>query len=97
MMYDLLHEKILIRVPCGGGHRSWDCMILDRTASFAYIRNKQVYVFDYPLKSLKSPILQVRKINLSRKLYEFSFFLILSSFLSRMVFIQRRHIACIIF
>ncbi|XP_019886764.2 WD repeat-containing protein 6 [Ooceraea biroi] len=58
MMYDLLHEKILIRVPCGGGHRSWDCTLLDGTASFAYVRNKQVYALDYPLESLKLPILQ---------------------------------------
>lgn len=65
MMYDLLHEKILLRIPCGGGHRSWDCMMLDRTVSFAYIRNKQVHVFDYPLTSFpKLPILQVRDINL---------------------------------
>jgi len=69
-MYDLLHDKMLIRVSCGGGHRSWDCMMMDGTASFVFIRNKQVYMFDYPLKSLKLPILQVRKINLSRKLYE---------------------------
>jgi len=79
-MYDLLHEKILIRIPCGGGHRSWDCMMLDRTASFAYIRNKHVYVFDYPLKSLKLPVLQVRKINLSKKLYEASTVFIFSYF-----------------
>ncbi|XP_029178864.1 WD repeat-containing protein 6 isoform X1 [Nylanderia fulva] len=58
IIYNLSTESILIRVPCGGGHRSWDCMILDETTSFIYIQNKQIYVFDYPLSSASSPILQ---------------------------------------
>ncbi|XP_032663397.1 WD repeat-containing protein 6 isoform X2 [Odontomachus brunneus] len=58
IIYNLQQQRLLFRIPCGGGHRSWDCTILNRTASFAYIRNKQVYIFDYPLGSLKLPILQ---------------------------------------
>ncbi|XP_014467979.1 PREDICTED: WD repeat-containing protein 6 isoform X2 [Dinoponera quadriceps] len=58
IIYNLPQERLLVRIPCGGGHRSWDCTILNNMASFAYIRNKQVYVFDYPLRSLKLPLLQ---------------------------------------
>ncbi|XP_011143279.1 WD repeat-containing protein 6 isoform X2 [Harpegnathos saltator] len=58
IIYNLQQERLLIRVSCGGGHRSWDCVMLNKMASFAYIRNKQVYVFNYPLRSLKLPILQ---------------------------------------
>lgn len=70
MMYDLIYEKILTRVSCGGGHRSWDCMVWNGTARLAYIRNKQIYVAHYPLKSLQLPILQVRDTNLFRKFYK---------------------------
>lgn len=59
IIYNLSTESILIRVPCGGGHRSWDCMILNETTSFIYIQNKQIYIFDYPLSSASFPILQV--------------------------------------
>ncbi|KAM0729073.1 tRNA (34-2'-O)-methyltransferase regulator WDR6 [Formica fusca] len=58
IIYNLSTESILIRIPCGGGHRSWDCMILDETTSFIYIQNKQIYIFDYPLSSASFPILQ---------------------------------------
>lgn len=50
------------RIRCGGGHRSWDCMLMDELITFLYIRNKQVYVFDFPLSSIKSPVLLVSKI-----------------------------------
>ncbi|XP_072762395.1 tRNA (34-2'-O)-methyltransferase regulator WDR6-like [Anoplolepis gracilipes] len=58
IIYHMLAETILIRIPCGGGHRSWDCITLDDTTSFAYIQDKDIYIHDYPLSSSFSPILQ---------------------------------------
>ncbi|XP_017754598.1 PREDICTED: WD repeat-containing protein 6 [Eufriesea mexicana] len=56
-IYSMFHHRILMRVPCGGGHRSWDCMLLNEFITFLYIRNKQVYISDFPLYSFTSPIL----------------------------------------
>ncbi|XP_011264637.1 WD repeat-containing protein 6 isoform X2 [Camponotus floridanus] len=58
IIYNLSTESIVIRVPCGGGHRSWDCIMSGATTSFIYIQNKQIYVFNYPLSSALFPILQ---------------------------------------
>ena len=55
----MFHHRILMRVPCGGGHRSWDCMLKNEFITFLYIRNKQVYVSDLPLSSFRSPVLLV--------------------------------------
>ncbi|XP_034191161.2 tRNA (34-2'-O)-methyltransferase regulator WDR6 isoform X2 [Osmia lignaria lignaria] len=55
VIYSMFYRRIVARVPCGGGHRSWDCIVLNELVSFLYIRNKEVYIFDFPLNALKSP------------------------------------------
>ncbi|XP_076389017.1 tRNA (34-2'-O)-methyltransferase regulator WDR6 isoform X2 [Megachile rotundata] len=57
LVYSMFYRRIVTRVPCGGGHRSWDCIVLNELVSFLYIRNKQVYIFDFPLAALKTPVL----------------------------------------
>ncbi|KOC68853.1 WD repeat-containing protein 6 [Habropoda laboriosa] len=57
VIYSMINHRTLIRVPCGGGHRSWDCMLLKELITLIYIRNKQVYVLHFPLSSLVSPVL----------------------------------------
>ncbi|XP_076163612.1 tRNA (34-2'-O)-methyltransferase regulator WDR6-like isoform X1 [Ptiloglossa arizonensis] len=57
IIYSMFHHRTITRIPCGGGHRSWDCMLIDKLITFLYIRNKQVYVFDFSLNSIKSPVL----------------------------------------
>ncbi|XP_076663163.1 trafficking protein particle complex subunit 31 isoform X1 [Andrena cerasifolii] len=57
IIYSLLHHRTVTRIPCGGGHRSWDCMIIDESITFLYIRNKQVHASDFSLSSIKSPVL----------------------------------------
>lgn len=57
IIYSMFHYRILMRIPCGGGHRSWDCMLQNEFIVFLYIRNKQVYVSDFPLSSFTSPVL----------------------------------------
>ncbi|KAL0127151.1 hypothetical protein PUN28_005435 [Cardiocondyla obscurior] len=46
IIYNLINENIMVRIPCGGGHRSWDCIISQAKANFAYIKNKQIHVCD---------------------------------------------------
>lgn len=59
IIYDLLNESIVVRIPCGGGHRAWDCIISHTSTSFAYIKNKQVHVCDMsPSLFFSYPILQ---------------------------------------
>ncbi|XP_071571195.1 tRNA (34-2'-O)-methyltransferase regulator WDR6-like isoform X1 [Temnothorax nylanderi] len=59
IIYDLLNENVVVRIPCGGGHRSWDCIISHAKASFAYIKDKQVHVHDLSYSLFPScPILQ---------------------------------------
>ncbi|XP_039303311.1 WD repeat-containing protein 6 isoform X2 [Solenopsis invicta] len=59
IIYNLLNENIVVRIPCGGGHRSWDCVISRSKASFAYIKNRQVHVCDLSLSLfLSRPMLQ---------------------------------------
>ncbi|XP_071877534.1 tRNA (34-2'-O)-methyltransferase regulator WDR6-like [Bombus fervidus] len=57
IIYSMFHHRTLIRVPCGGGHRSWDCMLQNELITFVYIRNKQVYVSDFSLTSSMLPVL----------------------------------------
>ncbi|XP_053970887.1 WD repeat-containing protein 6 [Hylaeus volcanicus] len=57
IIYSMFHRRTITRIPCGGGHRSWDCMLLDKLITFLYIRNKQVHVSDFSLSSMKSPVL----------------------------------------
>ncbi|XP_076754187.1 tRNA (34-2'-O)-methyltransferase regulator WDR6-like isoform X2 [Xylocopa sonorina] len=57
IIYSMVHRRILARVPCGGGHRSWDCMLLNELITFIYIRSKEVHKFDFLLNSLTSPTL----------------------------------------
>lgn len=65
IIYNLSNENIIVRIPCGGGHRSWDCIISHTKARFAYIKDKQVHVHNLSSSFFPScPILQVRNINL---------------------------------
>ncbi|KAL6261293.1 hypothetical protein P5V15_008815 [Pogonomyrmex californicus] len=59
IIYNLLNETIVVRIPCGGGHRSWDCIISHTKASFAYLKNKQIHICDLSSSVLFSyPTLQ---------------------------------------
>lgn len=68
----MFHSRILMRVPCGGGHRSWDCILQNEFITFLYIRNKQVYVSDFPLSFFTSPVLLVNNFFILKILYYFT-------------------------
>ncbi|XP_076278928.1 trafficking protein particle complex subunit 31 isoform X2 [Lasioglossum baleicum] len=57
LVYSMFYHRTVARIPCGGGHRSWDCMLSGELIRFLYIRNKRVYVFEFSLNSIKSPVL----------------------------------------
>ncbi|XP_076239379.1 trafficking protein particle complex subunit 31 isoform X2 [Calliopsis andreniformis] len=57
IIYSMFHQRTVTKIPCGGGHRSWDCMLMDELIAFLYIRNKKIYMFDFPLNFIKSPVL----------------------------------------
>ncbi|XP_078050638.1 tRNA (34-2'-O)-methyltransferase regulator WDR6-like isoform X2 [Augochlora pura] len=57
LVYSMFQHRTIARISCGGGHRSWDCMLSGDLISFLYIRNKRVYVFELSLNSIKSPVL----------------------------------------
>lgn len=46
IVYNLNQRRIILTVNCGGGHRSWDCMVTkSKIFYFYYIRDKQVHVY----------------------------------------------------
>ncbi|XP_066597606.1 tRNA (34-2'-O)-methyltransferase regulator WDR6 isoform X2 [Prorops nasuta] len=57
IIYSISLQRILLRIPCGGGHRSWDCMLLNGFINFSYIRNKQNFLLRAHIKSLSLPVL----------------------------------------
>ncbi|XP_063987430.1 tRNA (34-2'-O)-methyltransferase regulator WDR6 [Diachasmimorpha longicaudata] len=55
MIYSSRLDKLVLRVICGGGHRSWDCVFTDDVVNFVCIKDKQVH-------SLESSVDSSRKI-----------------------------------
>ncbi|XP_068081687.1 tRNA (34-2'-O)-methyltransferase regulator WDR6 isoform X2 [Anabrus simplex] len=65
-------QRILVKVPCGGGHRSWDCMIGEHGFNFVHIKNKEIHVLICQFEVLVRPVLQtgfhIRTVNCVRLL-----------------------------
>ncbi|XP_015108821.1 WD repeat-containing protein 6 [Diachasma alloeum] len=52
MIYSTRLGKLVLRVICGGGHRSWDCLFNDGTVNFTCIKDKQVHSMEsVPIES----------------------------------------------
>ncbi|KAG7214130.1 hypothetical protein KM043_001484 [Ampulex compressa] len=56
IIYSMRLQRILARIPCGGGHRSWDFMLLKDLITFAYIRNKRVFILNHSMYSSNFPV-----------------------------------------
>ena len=52
MIYSINLQQILVKIVCGGGHRSWDCAIYDKIIKFVYIQKKEVYFTKIILNSI---------------------------------------------
>lgn len=61
VLYSTSHQRVLLRIHCGGGHRSWDYMLNNGIFSLAYIRDKQIHSVNCELDSLALPAIQVAK------------------------------------
>ncbi|XP_033222136.1 WD repeat-containing protein 6 [Belonocnema kinseyi] len=55
VVYSISLRRILIRIPCGGGHRSWDCVIKKNILKFVFIRDKHVHLIKFLLHKLALP------------------------------------------
>ncbi|XP_012270919.1 WD repeat-containing protein 6 isoform X2 [Orussus abietinus] len=55
IVYSTVFRRCLVRIPCGGGHRSWDCTLNTDFLNFMYIRDKQVHLVNNNLHSLSLP------------------------------------------
>ncbi|XP_057318454.1 WD repeat-containing protein 6 [Microplitis mediator] len=46
IIYSMRFNRLVLRITCGGGHRSWDCIYINDVIKFSCIKNKQVYMTD---------------------------------------------------
>ncbi|XP_051172215.1 WD repeat-containing protein 6 isoform X2 [Leptopilina boulardi] len=52
IVYSISLRRILVRIPCGGGHRSWDCVIDENILKFLFIKDKQIHLRVSPFQKL---------------------------------------------
>ena len=52
VVYSTSVDRIVWRFHCGGGHRSWDCTIIEEKIKFVYINKKRIREMDDSLESL---------------------------------------------
>ncbi|KAK0176366.1 hypothetical protein PV328_000510 [Microctonus aethiopoides] len=57
MVYSLRLNRLILRIICGGGHRSWDCVFTNNLINFACIRNKQIHTLDNVSCSISDSLL----------------------------------------
>ncbi|XP_031784570.1 WD repeat-containing protein 6 isoform X2 [Nasonia vitripennis] len=55
VIYDVRLKRILLTIHCGGGHRSWDCIIKDKLIKFVYIQKRKVCTVTIPLNKICIP------------------------------------------
>ncbi|OXU24481.1 hypothetical protein TSAR_014047 [Trichomalopsis sarcophagae] len=55
VIYDVRLKRILLKIHCGGGHRSWDCIIKDKLIKFVYIQKRKVCTVTIPLNKICIP------------------------------------------
>ncbi|XP_012255908.2 WD repeat-containing protein 6 [Athalia rosae] len=58
VLYSTAFQRVLLRIPCGGGHRSWDYTLNSTNFQFVYIRDKRIYFSQCQLHSLANPAIQ---------------------------------------
>jgi hypothetical protein len=62
VMWSHTERRMLLTVPCGGGHRSWDWMLEGCTLKFIYLKDKIVHMYTCKTDELMKPVMQVRKL-----------------------------------
>ncbi|KAI5703351.1 hypothetical protein M8J76_005082 [Diaphorina citri] len=57
VIWSTQEQKIILKLKCGGGHRSWDYCLEGSQFYFSFIKQKQVYHMDLDLSTLTRPAL----------------------------------------
>ncbi|CAC5398690.1 unnamed protein product [Mytilus coruscus] len=42
ILFSVNNNQKLVKIPCGGGHRTWDCQIIHNKISFVYLKVREV-------------------------------------------------------
>jgi hypothetical protein len=58
-MWSHTERRTLLRIPCGGGHRSWDWDVKEQILAFIYLKDKKVWRVTYNLDNTVKPVVQV--------------------------------------
>lgn len=57
MIYSCRLDRLILRLVCGGGHRSWDCIFKNNSFNFVCIRDKKVHILNNPSCFLSNSII----------------------------------------
>ncbi|XP_034235872.1 WD repeat-containing protein 6 [Thrips palmi] len=59
IVWSTSERRTILQIDCGGGHRSWDCMVSSKeNLELTYVREKQIYYSSRALETLMKPTLQ---------------------------------------
>lgn len=59
VVWSTKERRTILQVDCGGGHRSWDCVVSSKEdLEFSFVREKQIYFSSWALETLMKPTLQ---------------------------------------
>lgn len=56
MIYSARFDRLIMRIVCGGGHRSWDCLLENEVMKFVCIKDRQVHGVKSSCKSSETVI-----------------------------------------
>ncbi|PSN53207.1 hypothetical protein C0J52_04509 [Blattella germanica] len=59
LIWSHTERRILLRMPCGGGHRSWDWILIGKVFTFIYVKDKMIHMFVLKLDNIVQPIIKL--------------------------------------
>lgn len=63
IIWHLMDRRIIFEVDCGGGHRSWDCFMMENCFKFVFIKGKSINSFEFDVNSIPKNILSSFHLN----------------------------------
>ncbi|XP_054270578.1 WD repeat-containing protein 6-like [Macrosteles quadrilineatus] len=57
VLWDVQRRHKLLSLQCGGGHRSWDCLVEDGHFTFVFLKNKTAHLLQSELMPIERPVL----------------------------------------
>ncbi|KAJ9599761.1 hypothetical protein L9F63_026390, partial [Diploptera punctata] len=58
VIWNHAERRTWLRIPCGGGHRSWDLILNQHTLSFTFLKDKMVHMVSCRLDKIIKPVMQ---------------------------------------